>query len=155
MYIFNSRGSSLLIVMMALFIFLSLGYAVTAMTRSELTIAANQLHSTQAFYVAEAGLAEAVKLLIVDPAAAGSIISNRRIGEGIVSVSAVWSGNVVSLTSTAKVAGAQRTVRQKMRVTIDCGEEEAGETGSTGINVPGTPGPQGVQITRLEWSEGP
>ncbi|HHU32314.1 MAG TPA: hypothetical protein GXZ50_06600 [Clostridia bacterium] len=121
---------------MILFILLTLSFAIIAMTSSELKISSNHIKSTQAFYIAEAGIAQAISLLYANPKASGIIIEKMPIGNGEVTVTGNWSDNIIKLEAVGKVKGTQRTVKQILRV-------EVADTI-----------PASVEITRLRWSEG-
>lgn len=112
------KGSALLLAVMILFIFLTLGFAVTAMISSEIKISTNNVRSTQAFYVAEAGIAEAINVLYSNPSVTGTIIDKMSIGNGLVTVTGSWLGNVITLESIGRVGGAKRTVKQNVKVEV-------------------------------------
>jgi predicted acyltransferase (DUF342 family) len=101
---------------MILFIFLTLGFAITSMTSGEIKVANNHLKSTQAFYIAEGGIAEAINVLLANPRAAGTIIDKMPIGNGEVTVTGAWTGNVITLEAVGTVDLAKRTVKQNVRV---------------------------------------
>lgn len=117
-YLFDRKGSALLIALMILFIFLALGFAVTAMTSSEIKISSNHLKSTQAFYLAEAGIAEAINVLLFNPSASGLIIKQMPIDNGKVTVTGSWSGNEVTLEAVGAVGSTQRTVKKTLRIIV-------------------------------------
>jgi len=135
-YLRNSTGSTFFVALTILFILLTFSFAIIAMTSSELRISSNHIKSTQAFYIAEAGIAQAINLLYTNPKASGVIIEKMPIGNGEVTVTGKWSGNIIKLEAVGKVEGAKRTVKQTIKV-------EVSETT-----------PTSVKITRIRWSEG-
>lgn len=116
MYLDNSRGSAFIAAIMAVLIVLTLGLGVLSMATSEGKISNNHLKSTQAFYIAEAGIAEAVSVLLDNPDAPEGEIINKTIGAGTAVVNLDWSGNIATLTSVGRVGETKRTVTEKVKV---------------------------------------
>lgn len=63
----NERGVALPLALMAFVVLAALSAALLAIGSSEVQIASNHLHGTQAFYVAEAGLEHAYSVLRITP----------------------------------------------------------------------------------------
>lgn len=114
----NQQGSALVVAVMTLFILLSLGFSVLAMTDSEIKISNNHLKSTQALYLAEAGIAEGIDKIMQNPSIGSGSIINKNLGEGSVEVSLSWSGIKATLTSVGKSGGTKRTLKQELDVIV-------------------------------------
>jgi len=112
------KGSALFLNLFILFILLTFSFAMTAMTSTEIRIAGNNVEATQAFYLAEAGIAEAINLIYSNPNVSGTIIDKMPMGNGLVTVTGSWSGNVVTLEAVGKVGEIKQTVKQSLQVIV-------------------------------------
>ncbi len=118
----NERGVALPLALMAFVVLGALSAALLAIGSSEVQIASNHLHGTQAFYVAEAGAERALAQFVATPSlvtnatpascpapAAPSVVMTT--GTATVTYACTVGPSTILITSVGESAGAQRVVR--------------------------------------------
>jgi Tfp pilus assembly protein PilX len=89
----NQKGMSLLAVLVFVFVLVTIGISLLAMTSNDIKLSSLQEDSTKAFYIAEAGLAEAIEIVennwsTNEEGTKGFPLENVEYGEGSYSVTA-------------------------------------------------------------------
>ncbi|MDS1030066.1 hypothetical protein RDV78_06105 [Bacillota bacterium LX-D] len=133
----NSEGFVLIFVLLIFLLILTFGSAIASVTVSEFRILKNLSNSTKAFYLAEAGLAEAKKIIInSNYSAINNLSINKEIGEGDVNIKITRKADLYTIISVGKIGRARRTVEEIIRIVIN------------------PQLPKQVKLIRINWSEG-
>ncbi|MBL7170471.1 MAG: hypothetical protein ISS46_00545 [Candidatus Omnitrophica bacterium] len=132
----NESGVVFITALVMMLILLSLGMSYLVIARTRARIASNQRAVLKAFYIAEAGLEEAIDELFTD-SGWGVGFTNESFGGGTYNVFLTGSqGETIEITSRGTFGGASRTIRAEVLVINPANLSEwIGSAGTGGGNV--------------------